>query len=110
MAKKVLGAFNVVLATKHGALLTPSKNTRRDAKDAKQRCCHAAYGRTTRPRYATKTRQRMKYLMIQDDVSHVVQAHVVQAHILQAHIVQAHIVKAHIVNLVADTCSDHTCN
>ena len=72
MAKKVLGALNVVLATKHGALLTPSKNTRRDAKDAKQRCCHAAYGKTIRTRYATKTRQRMINLMIQNDVAHVV--------------------------------------
>ena len=72
MAKKVLGALNVVLATKHGALRTPSKNTRRDAKDAKQRCCHAAYGRTTRSKDASKTRQRMMHLMINYDVAHAV--------------------------------------
>ena len=72
MAKKVLGALNALLATKHGALLTPSKNTRRDAKDAKQRCCHAAYGRTTRSEDASKTRQRMMHLMINYDVAHVV--------------------------------------
>ena len=72
MAKKVLGALNVVLATKHGALRTLSKNTRRDVRDAKQRCCHAAYGRTTRSKDASKTRQRMINLMINFDVAHVV--------------------------------------
>ena len=72
MAKRVLGALNASLAARHGALRTLSKNTSRDARDAKQRCYHVAYGRTTLTKHAMKTRQRMIGLMIQNDATHVV--------------------------------------
>ncbi len=71
MAKRVLGALNASLAARHGALHTPSRNTNRDVKDAKRRCCHAAYGRTTRSKKRDKTRQRMMDLMINYDAAHV---------------------------------------
>ena len=72
MAARALDASSAINAARHGALRTPSQFTSKDVRDAKPKCYHVAYGRTTsRINEKTKTHLSKMLLMINKDAKHV---------------------------------------